>query len=117
MISQILTVPYPPTANNFKMIVRGRMMLSNEARAYKEQVGWLAKSKGLTAMAGPLSVTIYFYRPRKSGDLDNLLKVLIDSLTGIIYQDDSQIVEIHAFRFEDKLKPRAEIMISASEIR
>ena len=32
--------------------------------------------------------------PRK--DLDNMVKTVMDSLTGIIYEDDSQVVEIYA---------------------
>ena len=37
------------------------------------------------------------------------MKVLLDSLTGVIWEDDSQIVEIHAYRYEDKNNPRVEI--------
>ena len=109
---QELTVPYPPQLNHCKAVVRGRLVTSAIARQYRQEVGWLAKSKRLLLMAGPLSLTFKFFRPRKAGDLDSLLKVLIDSLTGIVYTDDSQIVEIHAYRYDDKAAPRAEIIIA-----
>lgn len=47
----------------------------------------------------------------KSGDLDNRLKISQDALKGICFEDDRQIVELHAFRFDDKANPRIEIEI------
>ncbi len=38
----------------------------------------------------------------KSADYGNALK-------GICFADDKQIIEIHAFRFDDKTNPRIEI--------
>ena len=51
-------------------------------------------------------------RPQRSGDLDNRLKCLLDSLNGIAWSDDGQIVEIHAYRHDDKKNPRVEIEIN-----
>ena len=35
-------------------------------------------------------------RPCKKPDADNILKAFFDAMNGIVYQDDSQIVSIHA---------------------
>ncbi len=115
-MSQTLTLPYPPTANNFKMIIRNRMILTSEARAYKATVTHLARKSGHPMLVGPVAVTLNVYRPRRTGDLDNCLKVLLDSLTGVIWADDSQITEIHAYRHEDKNNPRVEITSSIAAV-
>lgn len=36
-----------------------------------------------------------FDKPNKKPDIDNILKIIFDSLNGIAYKDDSQIIEIH----------------------
>jgi len=47
---------------------------------------------------------------KKAGDLDNLIKKLFDSGNGILYEDDSQIVELHAKKLYDYI-PRTEFCI------
>lgn len=37
-------------------------------------------------------------RPTKKPDIDNCIKVILDSLNGIAYKDDSQIVEVIAVK-------------------
>ena len=102
-------LPYPPSANRYWRVVNGRPIVSKAAREYKIEAGWKAKAQGQQIMVGPVSVTIAVYRPQKRGDLDNLLKVILDALNGIAYDDDAQIVEIKARRFDDKSNPRVEI--------
>lgn len=112
-----LTLPYPISANRYwasrVVTVKGRQMpmvyVTSEAKAFKEQVGWIAKAAGVQApFAGRvhLSAALYPNRPqdyrtrmRKLGpnwddgvqciDIDNALKVLIDSLRGVVIHDDS----------------------------
>lgn len=100
-----LTLPEPPSANRWWRKWKNRMVLSTEARDYKAFV--LVKavaSLGFHRSAFPLfrpqpvAVTITWDRKRKSGDLDKRLGVLLDSLQGIAYQNDSQIVKLVATR-------------------
>ena len=110
-----LVLPMPPSANDYWRFVNGRVLVSSDARQYKETAGWLAKSAGLSEpMTGEVAVTLHVYRRQKSGDLDNRIKVLLDSLRGVIYQDDSQVVEIHAYRHEDRYDPRVEVEVRES---
>lgn len=106
-----LILPPPPSANRYWRKWRGRMVVSDEARTYKEECGWIAKALRVEPIAGPVSLRMAVYRPAKRGDLDNAIKVVLDSLNGILYEDDSQIVEIHALRYDDKHKPRVEIEV------
>lgn len=111
----MLTLPYPPSANRYWRTWRNRVVLSRDAREYKEQAWWEAKAQGVEPLAGEVAVTIHIYRPIKRGDLDNRLKVVIDALNGVAYGDDKQIIELHAFRHDDKQNPRVEIEVTSQE--
>jgi crossover junction endodeoxyribonuclease RusA len=107
-----LTLPLPPSSNRYWRNFRGRMVVSAEAKAYKEQVGWLARVAGVELLVGDVAVTMRIYRAAKRGDTDNFLKVGLDSLNGIAYTDDSQIVRIVAERYDDKHNPRVEVEVA-----
>ncbi len=51
-------------------------------------------------------------RPTKKPDLDNVLKVIADSLNGIAYKDDSQIVDTVVRKFYSAV-PRVIVTISS----
>lgn len=90
------------------------MVVSDEAKDYKDIVAYLARD--FEPVGGPVSVSIGVYRPARRRDLDNCLKVVLDALQGYLYENDDQIVEIHARRFDDKHNPRVEISISEVEL-
>lgn len=111
-----LILPYPPSANNYwrSIISKGRVLVlvSSEAKHYKRAIAIIAKAKCKAPLSGPLVLTLHLYRPQKSGDLSNRIKVLEDALQGICYENDSQIVSILAYRHDDKDNPRAELEIT-----
>lgn len=107
-----ITLPYPPSANRYWRNYSGRTVVSAEAKAYKEQVALIANLSDLgSPLEGDVEITIHVYRPAKRRDLDNNLKVTIDSLQGILYENDSQICILHAYRHEDKNNPRVEVFV------
>lgn len=111
-----LTLPYPPTANTYWRVWRGRPVKSEKARHYQNTVRMkclVNRPWGgpLDVLGGPVSVSVDAYRPRAIGDLDNTLKVLLDALRGIAYVDDSQVVRIEASRFDDPANPRVEVEV------
>ena len=57
-----------------------------------------------------LSITFYFKTKRRR-DLDNQNKILFDALSGIVYDDDSQIAELRLRREYDRARPRIEIEV------
>lgn len=107
-----ITLPPPISANRYWRHFRGRMVVSAEAKLYKQQVAWIAKAAGAELLTGDVSVTMRVYRPAKRMDLDNAAKILLDSLNGIAYTDDSQIVRILAERYDDKHNPRVEVEVT-----
>lgn len=110
-----LILPYPPSVNSLYATFRGRRITSEKGRRFKLDVAILAKRQGAKILFGDLSVTFRVFRPKKIGDLDNRLKISQDALKGICFEDDRQIIEIHAFRFDDKENPRIEIDIKKVE--
>ena len=115
-----LTLPYPISANRYwatRVVTPkgGRPMamtyVTPEAKAYKEQVGWLAKQAGIRQpLPGRVSVHIRLYPHRPLDyakrmradplywadtvqrlDLDNARKVVNDALKEIVFGDDKCI--------------------------
>ena len=112
-----LVLPYPPSLNTLvRTIVVGKRAMPIKSKEYRDYEKRIA-SLMLEARAKPfpagvfLSVTVHLFRPRKVGDLDNSFKALMDVMSGIAYADDSQVVELHAFRHDDKERPRAVVDI------
>lgn len=109
-----LILPYPPSANNYWRRAGYIIHPTAEAKRFKKNVAEICLVSGIKSpQAGPIGVVMQFYRPRKVGDLDNYIKVLFDSLNGIVWVDDSQIITLSANRHDDKTNPRVEIEIRA----
>lgn len=87
--------------------------LSAEARALKEDYQWQAKSQWQKKpLSGPLTVIISTYHDTKrKNDWDNFHKLSMDALTGIVYDDDSQITKAVVNKCYDKEDPRIEIEV------
>ena len=49
-------------------------------------------------------------RPTKKPDCDNIAKILLDAMTGIVYEDDKQIVKLSVEKYYDEV-PRVEVQI------
>ena len=94
-----LTLPFPPSVNSYLKKRGRRMVLSAEARAYYDHVKLIvcgSVRKMDRPVRGPLELVMVARPPdQKERDLDNLLKVAIDSIqrAGLIV-DDSQVCHI-----------------------
>lgn len=111
-----LTMPEPPSANRYWRHVGTKVLLAKEAREYRAmgRVAY-AESTGTLRVRfpeGPIAITLRWFRGRKSGDLDNRIKQALDALAGCAYTDDSQIEELHCFRYDAPRKARLEVTIS-----
>ena len=91
-----LRLPYPPSVNRYWRAFRGRLIISKIGREYHKEVAALLKELSAPPEAGRLAVFILATMPdRRTRDIDNILKVCLDSLTKCgIWHDDSQIDEI-----------------------
>ncbi len=90
------------------------MYMTEEGKSLKESYYWQAKKQW--GREKPLQrelelwVTIYHQKKGKK-DWDNFNKLWSDSLSGIVYVDDSQIMDVHLSKRFDAEKPRIEIEI------
>lgn len=115
-----LTLPYPVSANLYwrTRVIAPRKggafvstYVSEEAKQFKTAVALEARANSVRPLVGEVEVELHLYRPQKTGDLDNRIKVLLDALTGIAYADDDAVVKIIAERHDDKHRPRAVVRI------
>jgi Holliday junction resolvase RusA-like endonuclease len=83
---------------------------TDRAKKYKADVKEICGE--ITPFIGDVGATVKVYRPRRVGDLDGVFMAVFDAITGHAFKDDKQIVEIHAFRFEDPKRPRIELEIT-----
>ncbi len=88
------------------------MLISADGRAYKLKTAIQLKALRTNPLAGPIGVLARVYRPQKRGDIDNVAKCLLDACNGLLWLDDSQIVDLHLLRFDDKTNPRVELSVS-----
>jgi len=118
-----LVLPYPVSANRYWATMAyfdretrkpmARTYVTEEAKAYKLEVAWLAKAAGFKApTTRPIEVgriTLFAPATRLRRDkfmklvevknsvvlnLDNCLKVTFDALNGVVYVDDKQLKRI-----------------------
>jgi Holliday junction resolvase RusA-like endonuclease len=106
-----VTLPMPPSTNRLWRMFKGHMVASEEAKSFKVSAGWIVRGMQCAMLTGPLRVYIDIYREAKRGDLDNKIKIILDSLQGIWFENDAQVVEIHARMFDDKSNPRAVVSV------
>ena len=50
----------------------------------------------------PVEVRLKFYNARKTSDIDNLSKSILDILQGIVYEDDRQVTKLVAEKIDSK---------------
>jgi crossover junction endodeoxyribonuclease RusA len=124
----VLTLPYPISANRYWRPVHiGKhitIVPTKDAKQYRTDIAWMATASGVHApIKGRLAVTIALYphrpldwqaRQRKDGDawddsvecidLDNTVKVLLDSLKGVAFDDDKWVRKLQCERMEPDTK-------------
>ena len=85
---------------------------------YEKRVAWKVRAamQGRDPIRGPVAVTLRIYRKTLHRvDGSNVAKSLEDSMNGIIYEDDAQIVEETWFKLLDRDNPRVEIEVEELE--
>lgn len=107
-MKQRFTLPVPPSVNHYLKRTRYGVTLTDKAREFKDIVRYTVKGMKLE---GNVRMEVKYYRPRRAGDIDGPLKLVQDSLQGILYENDKQIIELHVYRFDDKENPRIEVTV------
>ena len=93
-----ITIPTVPVSVNLMYrTYRGRPILSKRGRQYKKDTKLYIEDCNIEPMTGNLSLTVEMYfKDKRKRDVDNHLKSLIDSLEGVLFENDTQIYEIIA---------------------
>ncbi len=99
----ILKLPYPISANRYWRTFRNHTVVSAEAKKFKAQV--MSDNYPMKPYDGDVQLTIEYHpKTNKDGrasktmmDLDNVMKVTLDALKGIAYNDDKQVKKITAW--------------------
>ena len=128
-----LSLPLPPSINHSHITTKsGKRIRSNTTIRYEESVGWYCFENDIGChrykdtkahTKQPLIkekcyMDLWFYFPdKRRRDTHNCLKILLDSLEGIIYEDDKMVLpRIQDFQI-DKKNPRVEIEIREKEVK
>jgi Holliday junction resolvase RusA-like endonuclease len=110
----IFRVPGIPKASQTGSVVRlgdGRLVPLRRNTQWGEMVSLVARQYAPPApFVGPLVVelTYYFARPKYAPrrrlypavrpDIENLTKHQLDALSGVLWRDDAQIVDLHVYK-------------------
>ena len=117
-----LELPMPPSANRYWRYVNGKVLKSKQARDYIKTIGdlWMVYKAQKKAKAfgkdQRLQIYIQVFPPNRiRRDLDNLLKVLMDSLEKAgLFTNDEQIDDIRIMRME--IYPGGKMVICLREL-
>lgn len=115
MIRLMLPWAVLATGNDRVNRVGDRLRLTRRYREAKEAARALVASQTRRepVLIGPVEVRLRFYLPdRKRRDPDNLLKLIHDAMSGIVYHDDHQIRrQVWEVAGVDRVDPRVEIEV------
>ena len=109
-----LTLPEPPSSNRLWRNGRGRVYSADAAKDFKAEVYAIYLKSRLPRVVFPkgqaVKVTMVWYRQRKAGDLSNRIKIVEDSLNGLLWADDKQISELHVTRVDGQRPGRLHLI-------
>lgn len=114
-----MILPYPPVSTNtiYKFVCNGRyprMYMEEYGHQLKQFYQIEAKNQWCHKIIKDdveVKIKLYF-KDKRRRDIDNYNKLLLDSLTGICWQDDKQIRKMEIEKFIDKVNPRIEIEVN-----
>lgn len=94
-------------------LYRGRRFLTDAGRETKDYYAqcFLAQWRK-KPFQGDVRVHIdLFFESKRKRDIDGPLKAILDSMSGIVYEDDCQISELLVKRYWNSESPRVEVSV------
>jgi crossover junction endodeoxyribonuclease RusA len=91
-----LHLPYPPSVNNYWIASGHRRFISKRGKDFKEYAAdYCAKTEAHYFGGVDVRVTIILHpRSKILMDIDNCSKAILDSLQGVMYDDDAQVQQL-----------------------
>lgn len=108
----------PPSINTCYRSYGKRVVKSSKLKAYEQQVIQFFDSQDdeIIMIEGKLKLTVSFYlKGRRSIDLDNLLKALLDGLEGVLFENDKMVFQINSQKFNECSEPKTVITLEQIE--
>ena len=129
MQSKTIVMPGNPRGKGRPRFYRGHAVTPKATREYERD--FAALWKGGDPTNEPVCVNIKSYYcvdsnankatklqmllnkilPTKKPDIDNVIKIVLDSLNEVAYDDDKQVVELHAYKYYSEI-PRTEALVT-----
>ena len=94
----------PPSVNACYRSYGKKVIKSAKLKEFEQKIiqYFDSQDEEINMLEGKLKLTVSFYlKGRRSIDLDNLLKALLDGCENILYENDKMIYEIHAEKFNN----------------
>jgi Holliday junction resolvase RusA-like endonuclease len=100
-----------------RMTKTGHVYTPKKTATYERKVALLATIARQGAhrkpFTGPVGISAVFrFGTKRRIDIDNVLKAVLDSLNGILYEDDSQVMEIQVRKVMGSDEPGAHIVVT-----
>jgi crossover junction endodeoxyribonuclease RusA len=95
-----LTLPYPPTINHYYGVRGKSRYIKKAGLEFRKAVAEIVAQNKHKLLSGRIQIVIRASPPdKRTRDLDNICKALLDSLTHAgVWEDDKQIDDLHIFR-------------------
>jgi Holliday junction resolvase RusA-like endonuclease len=90
----------PPSVNKmYCHTQKGGLYLHPNVLTFKTNIAKILKECTFNRSNKEIKLNITFYMKNRNNDIDGPIKVLLDSMNKIVYDDDKQIVELHVNKF------------------
>ena len=115
MTAIVIIVPGEPVPKARARTVRGHSYTPERTLRAQQAVAWEARRTWkLSPMRGSVRLGLVFRcGSRRRTDIDNLAKLVMDALNGVVWEDDSQIEELHVYRFRGNEATGTTITVSS----
>ena len=108
----------PLPKQSFVYTSNGGGYTKKSIKEWQETVGWKAQQEMINRQIFecPVEVNITFWRKDNvRTDVDNLSKNVLDSLKGIVFSDDCQVVQLHLSKRVNRENPGCIIRIAPAK--
>lgn len=107
----------PPVPKARARVVNGHAYTPPKTRAYERLVATVASLHVRAGWRRDAKYALFvqaFFADRRRADLDNVVKAIADACNGIVWHDDSQVYELHAYRYHDA-HPKVQVTVQTLE--
>lgn len=110
-----LHLPYPPTVNTYYKKTRYGTRISEKGRKYRADILTEVEEQfgSMLTLDTPLLVEVVLFPPdKRTRDLDNCMKALLDALTEAgVWEDDALVAQLQIYRGEVLYSGKAAVYI------